>query len=391
MNEKLKQLQARLFDIGAYGKNATRAAEVDGKMGRRTRDAVTKALKMGYYVDLNKGTVTNVRIGGSQSSSNFGPTYGQISNDPTNVPGYNPVFGGKLAPGQGYGLPEVTVTANPRGYSARAQQTRTTVNGRTVSEARQQREEQARANNPRPVTTGGAGYIPPAPQQSSKSSSSTKKEESNTPTTTSGTEHAIYLHYPNFVGKSANALKVGGVDVGAAIGNPDVPVGHSAFILVGPDGASNYYEYGRYTSGFGHVRPTVKGGNWRRISLPSYGSSDNDSTYVARVQGLLPDTKTGAYQAITIPDVDTQRATEWIYGQANDPNRDEYSITNTCATGACSATLPFRRSSQFNPENIFNWGGYSPAARAWTFVPGGTDSYARAARAAGSDVYIMNQ
>lgn len=146
MNEKLKQLQARLFDIGAYGKNATRAAEVDGKMGGRTREAIKQALKRGYYVDLNKGTVTNIRIGGStsqSSSSNFGPRYGQISNDPTNVPGYNPIFGGRLAPGQGYGLPEVTVTANPRGYSARAQQTRTTINGKTVQQVKQKRKSDA--------------------------------------------------------------------------------------------------------------------------------------------------------------------------------------------------------------------------------------------------------
>jgi hypothetical protein len=105
---------------------------------------------------------------------------------------------------------------------------------------------------------------------------------------------------------------------------------------------------------------------------------------------LLPDTHTGAYQVITIPDVDTTKATEWIYSQANDPDREEYNITNTCATGACKAILPFRRTTQYHPSNAFDWRGYSTGAKAWAFVPGSTDHYAGRARIAGSNTYIMN-
>ena len=205
--------------------------------------------------------------------------------------------------------------------------------------------------------------------------------------------HAIYLHYPNFTGNSANALKIGDLDVGAAIGNPSIPVGHDAFVLVGPDGTANYYEYGRYNSGpiIGHKRPTVKGGNWRHIPLPAQNPEENDSVYISRVQSMLPDTKTGAYQAMTIPHVDTEKATQYVYDQANDPNRKEYSIDNTCATGACKATLPFRTIKESHPlQGMFNWGGYSLPAAVWSLIPGSTDSYATTAREAASNVYVMN-
>ena len=68
----------------------------------------------------------------------------------------------------------------------------------------------------------------------------------------------------------------------------------------------------------------------------------------------------------------------------------EYSINNTCATGACNATLPFRTKKEFHPlQGTFDWGGYSLPA-AWSLIPGSTNSYAEDARTAASKVYIMN-
>lgn len=205
--------------------------------------------------------------------------------------------------------------------------------------------------------------------------------------------HSIYLHYPNFVGRSSNAIKVGDTDLGKLIGDPDVPVGHAATIMVSPDGNATYYEYGRYANqGFGHVRPTTKGGNWKRIRLPKQKQEENDSVYMARIQHLLPDTHTGAYQAMTIPNVDTEKATSWINEQANNVNRKEYGITNTCADGACDATLPFQIKEEFHPENIINSEGYSNGAKWWSNIPFlSTGAHARSARAQANKVYTMNK
>ena len=207
--------------------------------------------------------------------------------------------------------------------------------------------------------------------------------------------HAIYLHYPNFIGHSKNALKIAGTDLGEMIGDPNLPVGHSAVVLVDNQGNSNYYEYGRYVPSNGNVigdeqRPTVKGGNWRSIPLPKQKEGENDSTYIARIQNMLPDTKTGTYQAMSIPSVDVEKATKWVYDQANNPNRKEYNIFNTCATGACNSILPFRASKINNNENKNNREGYSEEALAWAKLPFTTDSYAQKARKASSNIYIMN-
>ena len=207
--------------------------------------------------------------------------------------------------------------------------------------------------------------------------------------------HAIYLHYPNFVGHSKNALKIGGTDLGEMIGDPQLPVGHAATILIDDQGNANYYEYGRYEPSNGHLigkeqRPTVKGGNWRKFALPKQKIGENDSVYVSRIQHILPDTKTGAYQAMSIPSVDIKKATQYIQDQADNKNREEYGIFNTCATGACNATLKFRKDRLNNRNNADNREGYSEAARNWSRLPFTTDSYARKARIAASNVYIMN-
>ena len=69
----------------------------------------------------------------------------------------------------------------------------------------------------------------------------------------------------------------------------------------------------------------------------------------------------------------------------------EYSINNTCATGACNTTLPFRTKKEFHPlQGTFDWGGYSLPAAVWSLIPGPTNSYAEDARTAASKVYIMN-
>ena len=216
----------------------------------------------------------------------------------------------------------------------------------------------------------------------------------NSQETNQSNGHAIYLHYPNFIGNSKNAFKIGNFDPGEVIGNPQLPVGHAATILIDDKGNANYYEYGRYANQSNIIgkeqRPNEKGGNWRQFKLPRQNNDENDSVYVARIQKMLPDTKTGAYQAMTIPEVDVRKAQEYIRKQADDPNRNEYGIFNTCATGACNATLPFRATKLNNKQNKNNREGYSEQALNWSRLPFTTDSYAQKARTAASKVYIMN-
>jgi len=93
---------------------------------------------------------------------------------------------------------------------------------------------------------------------------------------------------------------------------------------------------------------------------------------------------------MSIPSVDVSAATNYILEQANDKNRSEYGITNTCATGACKAVLPFRKKKEFNLSQRYNTEGYSIASRLWGLLPFTTDSYARDMRTAASDVFTMN-
>lgn len=240
------------------------------------------------------------------------------------------------------------------------------------------------SNRKQPVTTSGANF--PSQVFVKPNSELTNVQDSSL-------GHAIYLHYPNFVGRSSNAIKIGNIDLGKVIGDPDIPVGHAATVLIGPNNEATYYEYGRYAGkGFGHVRPTAKGGNWQKIKLPPINVGENDSTYMARIQHLLPDTKTGAYQAMTIPNVDVEKATNWIVDQANNVNRPEYSaFGNTCANGACNAIIPFQIIPEYHSSQGRNNEGYSNDAKLWSILPNSTGDIASKVRKRASKVYTMNK
>lgn len=240
------------------------------------------------------------------------------------------------------------------------------------------------SNRKQPITTSGANFP-------SQVFSNNQEEITNNQNNQLG--HAIYLHYPNFVGHSSNAIKIGNMDLGKMIGDPDVPVGHAATILINPDNTATYYEYGRYPGkGFGHVRPTTKGGNWQRLKLPPKNVGENDSAYVARIQDQLPDTKTGTYQAMTIPNVDTEKAAQWIANQANNVNRPEYSaFGNTCANGACNAIIPFQIIPEYHNSQGSNNEGYSVKSKLWSILPNSTGDIASKVRKRASKVYIMNK
>ena len=94
---------------------------------------------------------------------------------------------------------------------------------------------------------------------------------------------------------------------------------------------------------------------------------------------------------MTIPDVNIEKATEWINQQANDSNRPEYSITNTCSNGACATILPFRRTTTFNPTNILKLPDGTLKSQLWSLLPNSTGNNAAFMRTQASRVYNMNK
>lgn len=81
----------------------------------------------------------------------------------------------------------------------------------------------------------------------------------------------IYLHFPNYYAGTRGAAVVGGIDLGAALGNVQIPVGHAASIIFSPTGEVSMYEYGRYRASDEKVigKKLSGRGNWRRITLPN--------------------------------------------------------------------------------------------------------------------------
>ena len=214
---------------------------------------------------------------------------------------------------------------------------------------------------------------------------------------------AIYLHYPNFKGKASNALKIMGFDVGKAIiGNGDsLPVGHGETLLVDENGKVKYVRYGRYKTGTGVVRSTLKGGNWGIYDYPDMKPNETTEQYVNRLLDLnkkggryLEDAKYGAFEAIEIPNVNYQQALDYAIAQSNDPNRPEYSITNTCATGACN-TVKAGLSTKNQLKILMPTFSSSDAeevagSTAWGWLPGSTNKYAQDMRDLGKS-YIFNK
>lgn len=234
------------------------------------------------------------------------------------------------------------------------------------------------------------------------------EEGGNTEEPSQNDEHAIYLNFPNVGGGLAGAFRVGGIDLGATLGKATgidiLPFGHAGFILVDKEGNSNYYDYGRYKEGtdrygvstFGTIKPGK--GNWRTKELPKQERGENDSTYVARIQGLLPDTDYGAFQATSFPTIDIEKARNYVSQQANDSARKDYSILNTCVNAAANSIIPFMPKEEVaqrwkSPEafqKAFDLRGYSPFASFWTLMPNSVGNVSRTMRTLGDKTYIMN-
>lgn len=213
------------------------------------------------------------------------------------------------------------------------------------------------------------------------------------------TGHSIFINYPNFKGSAENAIKVGSIDLGGAFNKVTglhgnyLPVGHAATILVDNNGKSKYIEYGRYDKDMPYVigseRRNTKGGNWRVIDLPNKKSTENDSVYMRRIESLLPDTKTGDYTITSIPNVDTDKAYNYVVSSSNDPKREQYNITHTCAVEAKKLGLDFRVSSD-GTCHAFDKNGYDQMAKVWSNIPGTSQRISESLMSRGK-TYNMNK
>lgn len=98
---------------------------------------------------------------------------------------------------------------------------------------------------------------------------------------------------------------------------------------------------------------------------------------------------------MSFSNVDTKAAMNAIMAEADDKNRPEYGITNTCASGACRAILPHRKgvlNKIPKPWQSFNLGGTKDIGTAlWQMLPLTTGAYAQDMRSQADRVYIMNQ
>lgn len=217
---------------------------------------------------------------------------------------------------------------------------------------------------------------------------------------------AIYLHYPNFIGKASNALKIGNYDIGKTLSNvfglsDSLPVGHGETLLVNENGKVKYIRYGRYKQGTGVVRPSIKGGNWGIYDYPDMKPGESTEQYINRLlmlnkngENYLEDAKYGAFEAIEIPNLDYQKALDYANQQANDSNRPEYNIANTCATGACNTVMAGLPNSTklkiLIPTFSSSKADETKNSTIWGMLPGTTNKYAQDMRDLGTS-YIFNK
>ena len=135
-------------------------------------------------------------------------------------------------------------------------------------------------------------------------------------------EDAIFIHYDYYP-----------VDTGLGF---KAPLGHAAVIAVDPaTGRTKYYEYGRYGSSFGRVRPVspipdlVMGEDGR----PTADSMKNLTNFLSKNIG-----KGSSVSYRYFDDADHRKVIDYAERMMRDRNRDPYSVwTNNCKTFANDA------------------------------------------------------
>lgn len=352
---QLVNLQEQLYNMGAFADGISYKKAVDGLDGKLTQAAIKKAQSMGYSYDPVSKTLSN--------KPNSQAKQTKMAEDPRYLQAIQAVSQDKFG-----------VQKDP-----------------------------SKNNFSSAVLRVLDFFVTPAQAKESQTVITEKPQEQPS-LTEGGKGRAIYLHYPNFEGKMSNAMTIGGVDVGKKISEltgikDKLPVGHGETLLVDPNGKVKYVRYGRYKSGTGEVRNSVKGGNWGIYDYPDMKQGETTEQYIERNKGkifkgqrMFEDASYGAFEAIDIPNVDYNKALQYATAQANDKNRSEYNIANTCATGATNTIKAGLSTWDKLKTYLPNFSG-SDAETAkgstfWGWLPGSTNSYARNMRNLGESTII---
>ncbi len=121
----------------------------------------------------------------------------------------------------------------------------------------------------------------------------------------------IYLNFPNYSAGARGAFVIGGIDLGAILGNTKLPVGHASAILFSPDGEAAMYEYGRYSSTDDKLIGVPGKGNWRKHILPNRNKDESSQDYLRRIRHEIPEDY-GSFTASFFNNVDYSAAYNYI-------------------------------------------------------------------------------
>ena len=120
---------------------------------------------------------------------------------------------------------------------------------------------------------------------------------------------------------------------------PKVPSGHAGVLLIEPNGATRYFEYGRYITGDDVPGKARKVGLENNVTFGKDGLPTNES--LNRVLGEISRKSGdgGSIKAAYIETDQVQSMLDYAYGkvkESTDPNREPYKIgSNNCGTFSC--------------------------------------------------------
>lgn len=147
---------------------------------------------------------------------------------------------------------------------------------------------------------------------------------------------AYYVNFPDYDVALTNS------------GEVRAPLGHAGVLVVGDDGSRKYYEYGRYTNGNVGVQldkdeNNNHRGNWRSSSVQG-NTLDAISENLLHLQG----SHSGNTVRLTHIGADPKKVTQYILDDANNKDRDSYSVCGyndkscgSMASEAIEAGTPF--------------------------------------------------
>lgn len=215
----------------------------------------------------------------------------------------------------------------------------------------------------------------------------------------------LYLHYPNYKNHTKNTLsgELGDIWDNSWLSEIELPIGHSAIILIDKNGKTKYYKYGRYDNvntgkTFTIGRYVEKYGNFRRTIIPDKLTCESIKAYVKRIKDKLPSANAGDLEVTVLSHIDVNSAEKYILELANNPTRKKYSETNTCATLASDVAMKFRNPNDKKGnfltgvgELFNNHDGYNILSEIMTIIPYTSHNYNAEIRNMGDETFYFDE